>query len=459
MCRAYRKAMPMTNPAPLWRSFLLFLLPMLVSNILQSLFGTINNVYLGQMIGVDALAAVTVLFPVMFALIALVMGLGSGAAVLIGQASGARDFDKVKAIAGTTLGVALLFATAIALIGSLLARKLLIALGTPANILDEASAYARVTMISMPLTYAVILVTTMMRGVGDTMTPLLALVIYTLIGLVATPAMIAGWFGLPQLGVASAAWATVASSGLTLSWLYVRLRTRQHALALDKHLLHAMRPDARLLRLVLRLGIPTSLSMMVMSVAELVLLGLVNGYGSQATAAYGAVGQVMSYVQFPALSIAITVSIFSAQAIGRGQPGEIGAIVGTGLQMNLWLTGGLAALGYFLARPLMALFITDAAVLDLAQGLLYIALWSNVPFGMATVFSGAVRASGTVWTPLAISSVAILAVEIPSAIYLSHHMGLSGVWLAYPIAFCTMLLLQMSYYLLVWRNRAAVRLI
>jgi putative MATE family efflux protein len=451
--------MSVTNATPLWKSFLVFLVPMMASNILQSLFGTINNVYLGQMIGVDALAAVTVFFPVMFAFIAFVMGLSSGASVLIGQAHGAGEHGKVKAIAGTTLSVALLFAAAIALFGSVFARDLVTALATPANILDEATSYARVTMIFMPLTFAVILVTAMMRGVGDTMTPLLAGIVYTVIGLVVTPMMIAGSFGLPQLGVASAAWAGVVSSLLTLAWLYFHLRSRRHAFAFDAAFLRAMRPDGRLLALVLRLGIPASLSMMVMSAAELVLLGLVNGYGSDATAAYGAVGQVTSYVQFPALSIAITVSIFGAQAIGRGQGGQIGAIVGTGLQMNIVLTGTLAVLGYLFSRTLMGFFITDAAVLELAQGLLHIVLWSTVLFGMATVFSGAMRGSGTVWAPLAISSFAILAVEIPSAIFLSRHIGIEGVWAAYPIAFCTMFLLQMSYYLLVWRRRAATRLI
>jgi putative MATE family efflux protein len=451
--------MPVTHPAPLWKNFLFFLLPMMASNILQSLFGTINNVYLGQMIGVDALAAVTVFFPVMFAFIAFVMGLSTGASVLIGQAFGAGEPGKVKAIAGTTLSVALLFAATIALFGSLFARELVTALATPTNILDEATSYARVTMIFMPLTFAVILVTAMMRGVGDTVTPLLAGIVYTLIGLVVTPMMIAGSLGLPRLGVASAAWAAVVSSLLTLAWLYFHLRARRHAFAFDKAFLRAMWPDGRLLRLVLRLGIPASLSMMVMSVAELVLLGLVNGYGSDATAAYGAVGQVMSYVQFPALSIAITVSIFGAQAIGCGQAGHIGAIVGTGLQMNIVLTGALAVLGYLFSRTLMGFFITDAAVLELAQGLLRIVLWSTVLFGMATVFSGAMRGSGTVWMPLAISSFAILAVEIPSAIWLSRRIGIEGVWAAYPIAFCTMFLLQMSYYLLVWRRRAVARLV
>lgn len=448
-----------TAPAPLWKSFLVFLLPMMASNILQSLFGTINNVYLGQMIGVDALAAVTVFFPVMFACIALVMGLSTGASILIGQAFGAGDAGKVKAVAGTTLSVALLIAAVIAFSGSLFARDLVIALATPPNIIDQATAYTRVSMIFMPLTYAVILVTAMMRGVGDTVTPLLALVVYTLIGLVVTPLMIAGRFGMPALGVASAAWASVVSSVLTLAWLYFHLRRKRHALAFDMAFLRAMRPNGHLLRIVLRLGIPASLSMMVMSAAELVLLGLVNGFGSDATAAYGAVGQVMSYVQFPALSIAMTVSIFGAQAIGRRESGRINAIVGTGLQMNLWLTGGLALLGYLFARPLMGFFITEAPVLELAQRLLHIVLWSMVLFGMATVFSGAMRSGGTVLAPLVISSFAILGVEIPSAILLSRHIGIEGVWAAYPIAFCTMFLLQMSYYLLVWRRRAVTRLI
>ncbi|MFX9347957.1 MATE family efflux transporter, partial [Acinetobacter baumannii] len=86
--------------------------------------------------------------------------------------------------------------------------------------------------------------------------------------------------------------------------------------------------------------------------AELVLLGLVNGFGSDATAAYGAVNQVIGYVQFPAISIAITTSIFGAQAIGRGDSNRVGAIVRTGIEMNLWLTGGLVVLGYLFARPL-----------------------------------------------------------------------------------------------------------
>jgi Na+-driven multidrug efflux pump len=167
----------------------------------------------------------------------------------------------------------------------------------------------------------------------------------------------------------------------------------------------------------------------------------------------------LSYVQFPAISISITVSIFGAQAIGRGQADRLGAIVRTGLLMNVVLTGGLVAIAYLFSRTLMSFFIVDPAVLELAQRSLHIVLWSSVLFGMATTFSGMMRASGTVFAPLALLVFAIVAIEVPSAVILSRTIGLDGVWAAYPITFCAMFVLQMSYYMLVWRKRTVQRLI
>jgi hypothetical protein len=127
------------------------------------------------------------------------------------------------------------------------------------------------------------------------------------------------------------------------------------------------------------------------------LLSLVNGYGSNATAAYGAVNQVVAYVQFPAISIAITASILGAQAIGAGRTDKLGAITRTGLQMNLALTGLLVLLGYLFSRHLMGFFITSEPVIELSQTLLHIMLWSSVDLRHGQgVVSGVMRASGTV---------------------------------------------------------------
>ena len=129
---------------PVWKTFLLFLGPMMLANVLQSLSGTLNNIFLGRMIGVSALAAASAFFPLMLFLISFVMGLGSGASVLIGQAWGARQPERVQAVAGTTLSVGLIGGALVALFGGAFTGPLLDALATPADILPEATAYARV---------------------------------------------------------------------------------------------------------------------------------------------------------------------------------------------------------------------------------------------------------------------------------------------------------------------------
>ena len=257
----------------------------------------------------------------------------------------------------------------------------------------------------------------------------------------------------------SVTWAAAISNALTLIMLAVYLLRRKHPLAPDAALLRHLRLNGAVLGKILGIGLPTAIGMMSMAIAELVLLGLVNGFGSDATAAYGAVNQVMGYTQFTAMSISIAVSILGAQAIGGGDRARLDGIVRTGLIFNLVLTGGLVALIYLMPRAVLGIFITDGAVLDMAKRLLYIALWSSVPFGLATVFSGAMRAAGVALTPMLLSIFAIVAIELPAAVILSRAIGLEGVWAAYPIVFCAMLVLQMGYYVLVWRKQAIRRLV
>lgn len=449
----------MSAPKPLWKSFLRFLAPLMLSNALQSLFGTVSNVYVGQMIGVDALAAVSTFFPVFFFLFAFVMGLSTGATVLIGQAFGAGEQGRIRIVVGTTLAVGLLLSMFVGLIGGLFSRQLMTALATPADILDQASRYARIMLLTMPLGFTFLLMTAMIRGVGDAVTPLLALALSTAIGLILTPMLIRGAFGLPALGITSPAWAAAISNATTLLALAAYLLRKKHALAPDVALLRRLRLNRAVIGQILAIGLPSAVGMVVMAIAELVLLGLVNGFGSDATAAYGAVNQVMGYTQFTAMSISIAVSILGAQAIGGGDRARLDGIVRAGLAFNFVLTGGLVALIYLMPRAVLGIFITDGAVLDLAKGLLTVALWSSVPFGLATTFSGAMRAAGVALTPMLLSIFAIVAIELPSAVILSRTIGLEGVWAAYPIVFCAMFVLQMGYYLLVWRKRAIRRLI
>jgi putative MATE family efflux protein len=447
-------------PAPLWRRFLVFLVPLMLANILQSLSGTINNIYIGQMIGVDALAAVSTFFPIMMLLIAFIIGLSAGSTVLIGQAWGARNVDKVKEITGTTIVVTLVLGVIVAVFGGLFAPQLMTVLGAPANVLDASVSYGRVMLIGMPGLFLFMMVTSVLRGVGDTMTPLYALVGSLLVGLVVTPALIQGWFGLPQIGVMAAAVATNVGFITVLLFLFFYMRLTKNPLAPDAVLLKYLRINPDLLKLILKLGIPAGIQMIVVSVAAIVVVGLVNRFGSDATAAYGATNQVTSYVQFPAMSIGIAASILAAQAIGAGQLSEVRRITRTAMILNLTLTGGLVLLGYLFSEHLVALFITDPAVIDMTQHLLHIVLWSAIMFGWQGILAGIMRASGTVMVPMLISMGCILLIEVPLAIYLSQGpLGLGGIWWALAINFTAMFVFQGIYYWFSWTKKSIKALI
>jgi len=440
-------------PQPLWRRFLTFLLPLMLSNVLQSLSGTINNIYVGQLLGVEALAAVSIYFPIMIFLISFLVGLASGASILIGQAWGAKNLDKIREINGTVLTTTLLAGIGVAVLGALFSRQLMQLLGAPGNIVELATEYTRIMFIGMPGFFIFMIITSMLRGVGDTMTPLIALTLSIAGGLVVTPGLILGWFGLPPLGVAAAAIAFIIGFMVVLVFLFFYLNWRRSPLAPDLTLLRRLHIDRRLLGAILRLGLPAGVAMVVSSLAAIVIVGIVNRFGSDATAAYGAVNQVMSYVQFPALSIGIASAILASHAIGARRMAEVEQVARTGLVINLVVTGGLVLLAYLFSEHLVRLFITSQEVIDLTETLLHIVLWSVVMSGFAQVLSAVMRASGDVVIPMLLSLVAIIGVELPAALILSDMMGLEGVWMAYALSFCTMLALQAGYYVLFWRKK------
>ncbi|MGY2290397.1 MATE family efflux transporter [Pseudomonas sp. SDO528_S397] len=451
--------MDVIKQRPLWQVYLIFLAPMVLSNFLQTFSGTLNGIYVGQLLGTQALAAVSGMFPIVFFFVALVIGLGAGASVLIGQAWGARELGMVKVITGSTLTLGALVGVAAAVLGSLFARQALIGLGTPLDVLDAAVGYASGLMMIMPLLLVFILYTQLLRGVSDTVSPLLALMVSTLVGLLLTPALIRGWLGLAPMGIESGVYAGLVSNAVAMLFLVLRLRHKKHVMAPDRELLAALRLNPAILGKILRIGLPTGLQMVVLSLSELVILALVNSHGSQATAAYGAVTQLANYVQFPAMSIAITASILGAQAIGAGRVERIGSILRTGLLINLWLTGGLIVLGYGLSHWLLGLFIIDPEALIKAERLLYILLWSVLVYGFQAVVGGIMRASGVVLMPVVIAILCMVFVQMPSAYLLNARFGLEGVWMSFPVTYLAMLVSQVVYYRQVWRHKQIKRLV
>jgi putative MATE family efflux protein len=444
---------------PLWRTFLVFLMPMMATNVLQLASNTTNSIVIGKMLGVHALSAMSGFFPILFLLISFVIGLGSGASVLIGQAYGANELIRVKAVAGTTLSVSIAMGLFIAIFGGSFVRTMLLVLHTPADVLADETQYAEIFLYSVPVLFVFIIYTTITRGVGDALTPFLALLVQNVVGLAMMIALIQGWGGLPKMGVVSAAYATIFSFLFTVVWMAIYLLWKRHPLAPDLVLLKQLKVDWKLAWLLIRVGVPTGIQVTLIALSEMAVMFLVNGYGSSATAAYGAVLQVWSYVQLPAVSIGIAASVFGAQAIGRGDAQQMAKITRTGIELQFVITGILVVIVYAFSRGILGLSITDPAVVDMADSLVTITLWSFLIYGLVSVLTGVMRSSGAVFWPTALSIFAIWGVQVPISYVLSHRIGLTGVWVAYPVAYVVMFGLQAGYYRLVWRKKTHKRLI
>lgn len=444
---------------PMWQILALFLIPLMISNVLQSASQTFSYIFLGRMIGVNALAAVSVVFPVIFLLFAFLIGIASGSTVLIGQAFGAGDMHRVKKVAGTVLGGTVLFGIVCAIVGTAFSPVLLHLLGTPQAILAQADAYTRVVFLICPVVFPYIVYTTFLRGTGDSQTPLWSLVVSTIITIVATPAFISGWFGLPHLGVVSAAVAGLIGQGVAFGVLLVYLARIGHPLRFDGEMAKDMLFDPRILWTVTRIGVPTGIQVVMVSLAEIAVITFVNRYGATATAAYGAVNQIVSYVQFPAISISIAASIFGAQCIGARREDLLGSVIRSAVGLSYAIGSVLVALCYIFAYVLLGWFITDAGTLEIAHGLLFITLWGYLLFGNSAVVSGVMRSSGTVLVPTLNGIIGIWGVEVPAAYFLMQHFGLKGIWMAYPIAFACILSAQFTYYTMVWKKKTHERLV
>ncbi|MBP0723737.1 MATE family efflux transporter [Bacillus sp. RG28] len=437
-----------------------FLIPLLLSNLLQSIGQVFGMIVVGHWLGVNALAAISAFFPLLFLLISFAIGIGSGSSILIGQAYGAKLEERLKAIVGTTLSFTFILGLILAIIGSIFSKDILIGIGTPENILNVSVHYARILFWSMPIMFLYIVYTTLMRGTGDSKTPFYFLVLSTILNVVLMPILVFGWFGLPKLDLYGAAYASLISTILTFVTLLIYLYKTKHPLQLNASRKY-LRMDIGILKLLLKLGIPTSINMIFLSLSEIAVISFVNKYGSDATAAYGVANQLVSYVQMPALCISITVSIFAAQSIGANQFERLNQVIRVGILLNYVLGGITVILTYLLAKPILHLFLTSQTTIQISHSLLMITLWSYLIIGHSYILTSTMRSSGTVLWPTILSILSIWGIEVPVAYLLSHYtnLGIKGIWIGYPAAFIVGLGLQYLYYRLVWKKKRLSRLV
>ncbi|WP_342048754.1 MATE family efflux transporter [Bacillus sp. OTU530] len=438
-----------------------FLIPVIFASILQSLGQVFGIIVVGQTLGVNSLAAISAFFPLLFFLVSFIIGIGSGSSILVGQTYGGGDIKKMKEVVGVTLAFTMIISIAVALIGGLFTEDILKWMRTPENILIESAEYARILFVTLPITFLYMCYTTFMRGVGDSKTPFYFLLINIILNIALLPILIFGWLGLPEFGLNGAAYAAVFANFITFVILLVHLHKRNHVLKLDSIILKHLHLKGSVLKTLLKLAIPTSISMVSIALSEIAVISFVNDYGSNATAAYGIINQIASYVQIPAMSISIAISVYVAQAVGSGNTSNIKHITKIAITLNYLLGGILILILYLIPNPILGIFLDNSDTINLAKDLIIISFWSYVILGHTQAISATMRATGTVLWPTIFTVTSILLIEIPAAYSLSHFttLGINGIWLAYPIAFIVNFLAQSTFHQFFWKKKSLKTLI
>lgn len=432
---------------PIGRNLLLFALPILAGNMAQSLNGSVNAVWVGRFLGEAALTATANANNIMFFLIGSVFGIGMAASILVGQAIGAKDVAQARKVMGTSATFFIGLSVLIAAAGWWLSHPLLKAMGTPAASLPLAEAYLRIIFLAMPLLYAFAFLTAALRGAGDSRTPFRFLLLSVALDIVINPLLIFGLGPFPELGIAGAAWATLIAQAIALAGLLYYMRHRRHMLWLGRRDAGLLMIDPAILRALVLKGVPMGLQMVLISLAMIMMMTMVNGYGTDTAAAYGASLQLWTYVQMPAMAIGAACSSMAAQNVGAGRWDRVAGTARSGVLYNFLLTGCLIAPLILLDRWTLALFLPGGSdALEVARHLNHIAVWSFLFFGVSFVISGVVRATGAVVAPLLILAASLWGVRVPFAELLQGTMGADAVWWSFPVSSLCAMLLSLAYY-------------
>ena len=448
-----RNATALTE-GPIARSLLLFSLPILGANVLQSLNASVNAIWIGHFLGEAALTAVSNANLVLFFLLGVVFGISMANTILVGQAVGARDMAQVKRVVGTSTGFFVVLSLTVAILGYVFTGDILDAMGTPADAQPYAIAYLRVIFIALPPMYFYSFLMMTLRGAGDSRTPFYFMLLSVGLDIALNPLLIFGLGPVPALGIGGSALATLIAQTVALIGLVTHLYRRRNFLCLYRGELHYLKPDLALVRALLLKGLPMGLQMVVISSSALVMISFVNAYGSQTTAAYGAASQLWTYIQMPSLAVGAAVSSMAAQNVGAQRWDRVSRIAGVGVAYNFLLTGALVAVVYLFNRGALGIFLPDNGVaISIAQHLNAIVVWSFLFFGLSFVLFGVVRATGAVIPPLIILAVALWFVRVPFAWLLRDTWGADAVWWSFPLGSLVAVLLAIAYYFLGnWRH-------
>src|SRR5579883_3467664 len=323
-------------------TLLRFTLPILAGNVLQSLNGSVNSIWVGRFLGEAALTGTSNANTVMYLLIGAGAGIAMAATILVAQRIGGRDLFEAKRVIGTGTTFFAAVSVVISTIGLLLAKPLLHAMRTPPQSMEMAVAYLRVIFMAMPFLYGYAFLMSVLRGSGDSSTPFRFMLLSVAIDIALNPLFIFGLGPLPPLGVAGSACATLVAQAASLIALISHLYRKKHVLCLHAGEIALLRVDWRIARTLLFRGIPMGSQLLIFSLSGVLMISLVNRFGVDLAAAYGGALQLWNYLQMPAVAVGMAVTSMAAQNVGAGHWERVHAVARIGLLYGVGFTGVIA---------------------------------------------------------------------------------------------------------------------
>ncbi len=428
-----------------------FAAPMLLGNVFQQLFSVVDSFVVGNYVGKEALAAVGASFPVIFVMVSMIIGLVMGTTVVISQYYGAKNIIKVKRAIDTMYIYSTIIGIITTIAGILIAEPLLRLLGLPEDIMPQAVLYLRIYLSGIIIFFGFNGTSAVLRGLGDSKTPLYFLIIATIANIILDLLFVAVF----KWGIAGAAYATLIANGLAFGLAIYWLNKTHKLIRIAIKGLHF---DREVFQQSIKIGLPTGLQQTLVAMGALALMGIVNKFGTNVIAGYSVASRLDSLALIPAMSFSQALSTFVGQNIGANKPERIRAGLLATLKMSGIVTIVTTIVIVLTSHFLMSLFTEDAEVIRLGDQYLTIVSSFYIMFTLMFIYNGVTRGAGDTMIPMFITLLSLWIIRIPMAWFLSGKIGAAGIWWAIPAGWLIGLTLSYFYYKTGrWKSKAIVK--
>lgn len=396
-----------------WEDILLFTVPMLIGNIAQQLYNTVDSVVVGNYVGDNALAAVGSAGPILNLLIVLFVGISVGASIMVSQYFGARNREDLSRTIGNCITLTAIASLFVMVVATLAARPLLVMLRTPDSILDWCTSYLRILFIGAAgLAYYNIL-SGVLRGLGDSVSALLYLIVASVLNIILDLVFVINF----DMGVAGVALATAIAQGCSAILCLLKLIQMKDAFDLNFSFLKMTKKHSLN---IIRLGVPSGVTQAILSMAMLVVQSLTNSFGEQFIAANVIVMRVDGFAMLPNFSFGTAMTTYAGQNVGANAYDRVkqGAKQGTG--MALGTSAAITALILVFGKHLMGIFTNTQELVDLSMNMMRILAVGYIAMAVTQSLSGVMRGAGDTMTPMWISLFTTIILRVPVAYGLAY---------------------------------------